>query len=154
MLPIISNTNIFKRLAGLALCALLFSFSIAPAGGEGFQVFLNNKVVLQQFGNEMKTVKTLNLDQAAPDDQLAIIYHHCGKTGKDRVLTIKDENNTTLKKWNFKDEGTRMTCTVKDLLGLQKGNSHMLRLYYASSELPGGRELVDINTGTKGLAQK
>jgi len=154
MLPIISNTNIFKRLAGLALCALLFSFSIAPAGGEGFQVFLNNKVVLQQFGNEMKTVKTLNLDQAAPDDQLAIIYHHCGKTGKDRVLTIKDENNTTLKKWNFKDEGTRMTCTVKDLLGLQKGNSHMLRLYYASSELPGGRELVDINTGAKGLAQK
>jgi hypothetical protein len=47
-----------------------------------------------------------------------------------------------------------MTCRVKDLLGLQKGNSHVLRLYYASSELPGGRELVAINMGTKGLAQK
>ena len=149
-----STPNIVKRLAGLALCALLFSFSTAPAGGEGFQIFLNNKVVLQQFGNEMKTVKTLNFDQAAPDDQLAIVYHHCGKTGKDRVLTIKDEKNTTLKKWNFKDEGNRMTCKVSDLLGLQKGNSHVLRLYYFSSELPEGRELVDINTGTKGFAQK
>ena len=154
MLPIISNTNMFKKLACLAFCALLFSFSTAPAGGEGFQVFLNNKVVLQQFGNEMKTVKTLNLDQAAPGAQLAIVYHHCGKTGKDRVLTIKDEKNTTLKKWNFKDEGTRMTCEVRDLLGLQSGNSHVLRLYYASSELPEGRELVDINTGTKGVAKK
>jgi len=154
MSTIISNTNIVKRLAGLAFCTLLFSFSTAPSGGEGFEIFLNNKVVLQQFGNEMKTVKTLNLDQAAPDDQLAIVYHHCGKTGKDRVLTIKDEKNTTLKKWNFKDEGTRMTCKVKDLLGLQKGNGHVLRLYYASSELPDGRELVAINTGTKGLAQK
>ena len=154
MLTTISRTNFIKSLAGLALCAVLFSFSSAPAGGEGFQIFLNNKVVLQQFGNDMKTVKTLNLDQAAPDDQLAIIYHHCGKMGKDRVLTIKDEKNTTLKKWNFKDEGSRMTCRVKDLIGLQKGNSHVLRLYYASSELPGGRELVAINTGAKGLVQR
>ena len=154
MLTFISSTNFVKRLAGLALCALLFSFSNAPAGGEGFQVFLNNKVVLQQFGNDMKTVKTLNLDQAVPEDQLAIVYHHCGKMGKDRVLTIKDEKNTTLKKWNFKDEGARMTCRVKDLLGLQKGNGRVLKVFYSSSELPEGRELVAINTGAKGLVQR
>ena len=154
MLPIISKTKVVKRLAGLALCALLFSFSTEPAGGEGFEIFLNNKVVLQQFGNSMKTVKTLSLDHASPDDQLAIIYHHCGKFGKDRVLIIKDQKNNTLKKWNFKDEGARMTCKVKDLLGLQKGNSHLLKLYYSSSELPEGRELVVINTGAKGLAQR
>src|SRR5688572_33153834 len=154
MSKIISKTNLIKRLAGIAFLALLLSFSTAPAGGEGFEIFLNNKVVLQQFGNSMNTVKTLSLDQAAPDDQLAIIYHHCGKWGKNRVVTIKDEKNNTLKKWNFKDEGARMTCKVKDIVGVQKGNGTVLKLYYSSSELPEGRQLVAINTGAKGVAKR
>ena len=154
MSNIISKSIIVQRLATLALGVLLFSFSTAPAGGEGFEIFLNNKVVLQQFGNSMNTVKTLSLDQTAPDDQLAIIYHHCGKSGKNRVVTIKDEKNNTLKKWNFKDEGARMTCKVKDIVGVQKGNSTILKLYYSSSELPEGRQLVAINTGAKGVAKR
>ena len=154
MSKIISKTNIVKRLAGIAFCALLLSFSTAPAGGEGFEIFLNNKVVLQQFGSNMDKVKTVSLEQASPDDQLAIVYHHCGKWGKNRVVTIKDEKDNTLKKWNFKDEGSRMTCKVKDILGLQKENKSVLKLYYSSSELPEGRQLVAFNTGTKGLAKR
>jgi len=154
MSNIISKANIVKRLAGLAICALLFSFANGPAGGEGFEIYLNNKVVLQQFGSNMNTVKTLNLEQASPNDQLAIVYHHCGKWGKNRIVTIKDKKNTILKKWNFKDDGARMTCRVKDILGLQKGNSTALKLYYSSSELPEGRQLAAINVGTKSLAKK
>ena len=154
MSKIISKTNLIKRLAGIAFLALLLSFSTAPSGGEGFEIFLNNKVVLQQFGSNMNKVKTVSLEQAAPDDQLAIIYHHCGKWGKNRVVTIKDEKGNTLKKWNFKDEGARMTCKVKDILGLQKENKSVLNLYYSSSELPEGRQLAAINMGTKGLAKR
>jgi len=154
MSNIISKTNIIKRLAGIAFCALLLSFSTAPSGGEGFEIYLNNKVVLQQFGSNMDKIKTVSLEQASPDDLLAIVYHHCGKWGKNRVVTIKDENDNTLKKWNFKDEGARMTCKVKDILGLQRENKSALKLYYSSSELPEGRQLVAINPGTKGLAKR
>jgi len=65
MLAIISKTKALKNLAALILCTALFSFS-SGSGGEGFEIYLNNKVVLQQFGNNMNTVKTLKLDQAAP----------------------------------------------------------------------------------------
>jgi hypothetical protein len=154
MSNIISKTNLVKKLAVLAFCALLLSFSTAPAGGEGFEIYLNNKVVLQQFGNSMDKIKTVGLEQASPDDQLAIVYYHCGKQGKNRVLIIKDEKENTLKKWNFKDEGARMTCKVKDILGLEKGNRSVLKLYYSSSELPDGRQLASISTGTKGVAKR
>ena len=154
MSNIISKTNLVKRLAGLAFCALLLSFSTAPAGGEGFEIYLNNKVVLQQFGNSMDKIKTVSLEQASPDDQLAIVYYHCGKQGKNRTVIIKDEKDNLLKKWNFKDEGARMTCKVKDILGLEKGNRSVLKLYYSSSELPEGRQLASINTGTKGVAKR
>lgn len=154
MSNIISKTNLVKRLSGIAFCALLLSFSTSPAGGEGFEIYLNNKVVLQQFGSNMDKIKTVSLEQAAPDDQLAIVYYHCGKQGKNRELIIKDEKGNTLKKWNFKDEGARMTCKVKDILGLHKENSSVLKLYYSSSELPEGRQLASINTGTKGVAKR
>lgn len=152
MSTLISKGNALKKIAALTFCTILFSFSSMP-GGEGFEVFLNNKVVLQQFGNNMKTVKTLNLEQASPDDQLAIIYHHCGQYGKNRVLTIKDEQNNTLKKWNFKDEGAKMTCKVKDILGLQKGNK-VLKLYYSSTELPDGRQLALISVSAATVASR
>lgn len=149
---ILSRANAFKKLAAFACCTVLFSFSSMP-GGEGFEVFLNNKVVLQQFGTNMNTIKTLNLDQASASDELSIIYHHCGQMGKNRVVTIKDGQNNTLKKWSFKDEGNRMTCKVKDILNLQKGNT-VLKLYYSSSELPEGRQLALLSVPAGSVATR
>jgi hypothetical protein len=48
MLTIISKKAGLTRLAALATCAMLLSFSTG-SGGEGFEIYLNNKVVLQQF---------------------------------------------------------------------------------------------------------
>ncbi len=149
MLPI--KKSLFAVTA-IALSATLFSFT-SPFGGEGFEVFLNNKVVLQQFGNSMNTVKTLSLEQASPNDELAIVYHHCGKYGKNRVITIKDGQNNTLKKWSFKDEGAKMVCKVKDILGLRKGNT-ALNLYYSSSELPKGRQIASLSLPASNLASR
>ena len=155
MLAIISKTKIFKRLAGFAICAVLFSFSSAPGGGEGFEIYLNNKVVLQQFGSNMNTVKTLKLDQASANDEISVRYHHCGRVGKNRIITIKDEQDKVLKQWKFSDvsdAADRMTCKVKDIVSLKIGKSNTLKLYYSSSELPKERQLASINVGTKTVA--
>ena len=155
MVTIVSKAKAFKRLAGIALCATLFSFSTG-AGGEGFEIYLNNKVVLQQYGSDMNTIKTLNLDQAADNDLLSIRYYHCGRVGKSRTLTIKDGEDKVLKQWNFtdvSDPSARMSCKVKDIVGLRNGRNKILKLYYSSSELPKGRLLTSIIAGPKNIAK-
>jgi len=143
----ISKTKAFKRLAGLALCAVLFSFSTNHTGGEGFEIYLNNKLVLEQYGNNMNTVKTLNLEKVAEEDVLSVRYHHCGRVGKNRTITIKDAQDIVLKEWKFNDASdvaSRISCKVKDIVGLSKGKNNTLKLYYSSSELPKGRLLASI----------
>ena len=82
MSTLISKTKkLIQATVILAISATTFSFS-SGAGGEGFEIYLNNKVVLQQFGNDMKVVKTLRLDQTNENDELSVRYHHCGKVGK------------------------------------------------------------------------
>jgi hypothetical protein len=156
MLTTISKAKAIKRLAGVALCAILFSFSTGSGGGEGFEIYLNSKLVLQQYGNDMNVVKTLNLDKAADNDQLSVRYHHCGRVGKSRTITIKDAQDKVLKEWKFTDVpdvASRMTCKVKDILGLRKGKDNTLKLYYSSSELPKGRLLTSIIAETKNVAK-
>ena len=42
-----------KKAAILLMMAFtLFSFSTLP-GGEGFEVYLNNKIIMQRFGNQL-----------------------------------------------------------------------------------------------------
>ena len=151
----------------IALSGILFSFSVKTAetffsnksnfGGEGFEVYLNNKLVLQQYGKEMNTVKSLQLDQSASNGELAIRYYHCGKPGKSRVVTIKDDQNVVLKEWKFgdaKDASAKVCCNVKDILALPKLKAgKKVNLYYAASELPNGRLLVTLTTISKSAAQ-
>ncbi len=140
---------ISKSMLALAICATLFSFINRP-GGEGFEIYLNNKVVLQQFGKEMNSVKNLQLTQSSATDKLTIKYHHCGRIGKNRVVTVKDAQNKVLKEFRYVDVATpvaAMTVDVKDILTLKKANNQ-LKLYYSSSELPNGRMLALITTAT------
>ena len=137
----------------LAVMAALVSFT--PLGGEGFEIYLNNKMVLQQFGNEMDEVKSLKLTHASANDNLVVKYHHCGKVAKNRVIAIKDANNKTLKEWRFADAATPMAamqCKVKDIISLDKKGVTELRLFYTSSELPAGRQLTSIVVENASLA--
>jgi hypothetical protein len=123
-----------------------FSFTPKP-GGEGFEIFLNNKVVIQRFGSEVNSVNNLQLNPASVNDKLTIKYHHCGRVGKNRVVTIKDGGNNVLKAFRYADVANpvaEMTLPVKDILVLKKGNGS-LKLFYASTELPNGRLLAIIN---------
>ena len=150
----------------IALSGTLFSFSVKTVealplgnnfGGEGFEVYINNKLVLQQFGEKMNTVKTISLDQSESNGQLAIRYFHCGQPGKSRVITIKDEQNVVLKEWKFgdtKDAAAKLCCNVKDILALPKLKSgKKVNLYYAATELPKGRLLATLTTANKNVAQ-
>ncbi len=140
---------IVKTFSLLVITTALFSFSAKP-GGEGFEVYLNNKLILERFGNNMKAVQTIRLNEGSANDELTIKYHHCGKVGKDRVLTVKDGQDNVLKAIRFADVNYvmgGMSCRVKDIISLKKGNSSTLKLYYSSSELPEGRLLASIVTG-------
>ena len=142
-----NNKKPIVMIALLAFCATLFSF--APKfGGEGFQVYVDNKLVLERYGKEIDIVKTLTLDDYAANGQITVKYYHCGRISKGRVITIKDDQKNVLKQWKFTDvaEATpAMNCSVKEIIGLRKNiNSNTMNLYYASSELPGGRLLAAI----------
>ena len=151
------STRIFGLAGIVAICSLLFSFASPSPGGEGFEIFLNSTLVMQQYGNNMKEVKTLKLDQSNQNDELSVRYYHCGKVGKNRTITLTDEKNNVLKQWKFTDvtqASAMMTCNVKDILSLQKGSSSTIKLYYASSELPKGRQLASLVTASRAVARR
>ena len=140
---------ISKAMSLVAIAATLLSFSPKP-GGEGFEISLNNKVLIQRFGNEMNNVSSLQLNPTSSNDQLIIKYHHCGRVGKNRVITIRDGQNNLLKEFRYADVATpvaAMSLPVKDILNLKKGNANTLKLYYSSTELPNGRLLTSIVLG-------
>jgi hypothetical protein len=143
---------ISKTILLVAIAATLLSFSskfspASPVGGEGFEISLNGKIVLQQFGKDMDNVKTLQLSSASANDKITIRYHHCGKVGKNRIVTIKDEQNKLIKEWRFNDASTAlgdMSCSVQDFISLKKGSNNVFKIYYSSSELPNGRQLASV----------
>jgi hypothetical protein len=152
------KTIISKTMTLVAISATLLSFSPKPGiafgkpmatkGGEGFEISLNNKLVIQRFGSDINAVNSLQLTQSSASDQLSIKYYHCGRMGKNRIINIKDGQNKVLKEFRYADLPSvmgAMTVPVKDILSLKKGNDNTLKLYYSSSELPNGKLLVTIN---------
>ncbi len=130
----------------VAIATTLLSFS-PGFGGEGFEISLNNKVLIQRYGPDINQLNNLQLDKSSSGGQLTISYHHCRRVGKNRNLSIKDQQNKVVKEWHFTDAGTTvspMSCDVKDILALKKANSNVFKLYYSSSELPNGRLLTTI----------
>lgn len=140
---------ISKAMMLVAIAAALLSFS-PRFGGEGFEILLNGKVLLQQFGKDLNTVKNLQLSQVSANDKLTIRYHHCGHVGRNRVVTIKDGQDRVLKQWRYKDSESRvaeMQCSTQDIITLKKAGTSVFRIYYSSSELPNGRMLASISFG-------
>jgi hypothetical protein len=129
----------------LSLGGFLFSFS-GKKGGDSFEIFVNGHLVVQHYVAFTKGVQSLQLGQSFPNEKIEVYYSHCGKTGKSRTISIRNEQHDILKQWSFADaEGkSPMTCQVKDILALQKNGSAKLSLYYSSKEIPEGRLLAVI----------
>lgn len=137
------------------LCVTLFSFTPAP-GGDRFEIYLNNKLVLEQFVSQKADATYLTLHQSNYNDQIGVYYSHCGQTGHARSITIRDEDNRVIKTWKFADaagdKGT-MSWKVKDIMDLQKHKSHArLKLFYSSRELSAGKLLATVVKGDNSYA--
>ena len=144
MKKLISPIKMLFLLPLAALSFMLNSFTSMP-GGEGFEVYQNSKLVLQQYGSNMKDVKSLPLNAANLNDQITIKYYHCGRLVKDRHIIIRSKDNKELKNWQFgnmtsKDAG--MSFRLADLSAL--GKKAPLNVYYSSSEIPDGKLLVSL----------
>lgn len=127
------------------LSVTLFSFSFLP-GGDHFEVYLNKKLVFQQFVSQPASLKSVALDESNINDRVGVFYSHCGKIGNKRTLAIKDGKNT-VKLWRFSDVGGHkfMSIGAKDILSFQNKNANRtLNLYYSSEQLPEGRLLASI----------
>ena len=141
----------------IAGCLALFSFSPRP-GGDSFEIWLNGKMLLQQFVHVSKGVQTLQLNHSSDNDRLDVYYRHCGQIGKSRYVTIQDESGRALKVLKFADaigKNAAMSFKVKDILRLKKNKSSKLSLFYSSNELPDGRLLATIvSENENGIARR
>ena len=147
-----------KALVLLALFATLTSFS-GNWGGDSYQVYVNGKLILEQYVHNQKGVKTIALQQANTNDQVSIVYSHCGASGKSRTISVRDANNKVLKQWTFDDAATgtktaMMSCKAVEILNVKKTSGlDRLNLFYTSKELPEGKLLAYIITARDNLGR-
>src|SRR5215203_2168436 len=87
-------------LFALVILAMSWISFVPNPGGDHFEIYLNKKLVLQQYVGQNTSVKSLALDQRNINDQVEVFYSHCGKLGSNRTMTIK-EGKTVLKQWRF-----------------------------------------------------
>ena len=132
-------------------CLSLLSFSPLP-GGENYRIYVNKKLIMEKFVSSNMTVSYLTLTQANANDQIDIMYNHCGQTGTARHLVIRNEQNKVVKDMKFADANgadIMMSFGAKEILSLQKGdNPPKLKLYYTSKELPSGKLLATLVKGS------
>lgn len=143
-----STAFAWLAVAGMALTVSSFS---PPAGGEGFEILLNGKLLVRQFGKS-QPVKTIRFNDQQAGESLVVKYFHCGQVAKNRSIVIRDEKDRVLKEWKFDNRSTSalavsdpsMSCDVKAILNAQKKTDGKLALYYACNEIPKGRLLLYI----------
>jgi hypothetical protein len=137
------SIRMLTALPVIAIAVLVSSFSRMP-GGEGFEVYKNNTLLLQQFGNNMKSIQTLSLENILPADKLTIKYYHCGKAGKNRHIIVRSGNNIALKNWQYANMATKddgMSFHPAELLNT-KNKINKVNIYYTSEEMPKEKLLV------------
>jgi predicted molibdopterin-dependent oxidoreductase YjgC len=146
---IMKHIKFYQAFIGLftliTLSLTAFGFT-SKFGLDGYEIYLNNKLILKQYVNQPVSLRVLQLDKANEGDELRVKYTHCQTKGPGtgRSLTLQDEKGNTLKKWTFADASDfNMTVPVKELLQLEKKNlNHELSLHYTSRERPNGEMLA------------
>jgi len=120
---------------------LLQAFTAKP-GTDVFEIYLNNKLLLQQAANKAFTLQSLQLSKSNINDELVIYYNHCGESGKHRSIAIRDDKGNTIKEWKFADANevrSAMKIPVKELLQLDKNVVHTsFTIFYSAQQLPNG----------------
>lgn len=129
----------------LIMIAVFFQGFSKNRGGDYYRIFLNEKLVVEQFLTQPKGFAPLSLSTANGNDQLFIHYSHCGVAGKDRTITLADEKGKPVKMWRFADsKSTAMQLPVKEILNAS-GKMGTGSIYYASKEKPSSQLLTKLD---------
>ncbi len=145
----------FKPVKALLFVALVLTTGtlIARDGGESFEIYLNNKLLVRQHVTQSFSLQSLSLTEANANDNLVIYYNHCGVPGKARTIAIRDADGKVLKTYTFGDAADTkegMVIPVKQLLDLEKKNKgSQLAIYYSAKELPKGITLTSLKMPAK-----
>lgn len=138
-------------------CFVLITFFLqsfsSPSGGDYYKVFLNNRLITEQHLAKPVAMKTLSLTASNSDDRLTIFYSHCGEVGKERTVSLRNSSGTVLKEWKFINSKTmEMQLQVKEVLNVSAKKGSLV-LYYASKEIPSGKQLLAIDLSNKTVAK-
>ena len=87
MKTIIEKRVAISFLIAAFVCIMLSSFDSAP-GGDSFTIYLNDKLLVQQFVHLKEKTKTISVQQASANDVIRVHYSHCGKMGIATITTI------------------------------------------------------------------
>lgn len=133
-----------------ALCAVLSAFAPMP-GAHSFQVYLDDKVVADQYVDSKSIIPKIAIDPAENHKQLILKYNECGRTVSGRAITIKDLSGKVLREWKF--DGTSkgfekpMSCRISDIVALKPENGNAIKLYYSSADFPAGQQVATLVRG-------
>ena len=147
--------SMFSRTLLLCMSLLMLVSYRALAGGDSYEISLNNKVLVKQALYEPFNLQSLDLSAAKSTDHLTIRFLQCnkpGKTGKSRSISIRDEQGKIVKEWRFKDNtgnGNEMTIPVKDIVELQKSSPSRLLVYYYAEGYEKGQKLAALEPGNR-----
>ncbi len=144
---------------GRALILTLLSCFIlavsAMAGGDGYEVYLNKKLLIRQSLAEPLDLKTLVLNESNRSDKLVIKFIQCNapnKTGKNRAISVKNAEGKVVKEWKFKDataDFILMEIPVSEVLALQQSAAGTLSLCYSAEGMQKSQNLASIGSMKK-----
>ena len=133
MRPIdLRSTTLFAVLATIVLC----SFVPLP-GGYNYEVYLNNRMIMQEYLHGRKEAPTVPLNTTNTDDQLSIMFNNCNKVDNSRKISLKTEDDKTLKEWTFADSPAlkdKMNIKASEITFFGNNNS-MEKLMYSSKQV-------------------
>lgn len=137
MKQLISASTILRTVFLLALSLPMLS-ATARGGIDSYSIYLNDKLIVRQSLGDPLDLKTLPISDKNVSDKLVIRYMQCNapaQIGKNRVITLKNEEGKVIKEWRFKDlngEAADMVIPVKEILAIQKTDNGALSFFYSA----------------------
>lgn len=128
-------------LAGITLV----SFAPVP-GGYSYEVYLNNQLIIKEHLYGRTEVSSLPLNITTAQGELSIMFNNCNKVDTSRKISIKDDNDKTLKEWTFADSPdikNRMKIKASEISAFSNKHSSV-KLVYSSIEVRDGVHLVNL----------
>jgi hypothetical protein len=116
-------------------CSFLASFSTLP-GGDSFEVYLDNELLMKEHMWGERTIKAITLEKNSRAT-LLVSFSHCGVTGTSRSLSLIDDQHKVLKEWKYADVGPSvkdpMAMPANEVVAAIAGRN--ASIYYRSKEL-------------------